>query len=660
MILEEQSTGVRLLAVDGEPTWRLVDLAHESMENLPDSRGLLRSNGQSGALIFTVSVRKWVERNRQELQMLTGDGGSTLLWLAVADKELEAVYRSSRGTLRALTGTDPTPADSLAAVPEDWGLYFIHQATGSSYVGITSNLRRRLHAHGSQKRLVLERGDRIEYLLAARPRTGGIITWADLQEAEKYHIRRLAENGVSLVNRVAGGNGQPPANRFNVGPDAHSSWGALLPQRGDLRLDWTKMTVFWGDPASPQETREADVLDLRLTWSSPTGEWLLNLAVDQGKTLLWAFADRGDVYLQSDQGSMSRELLSRLTSARYDAEALSEALTQVQVTEDIPPELEVVYWWPTAGRRNDDGVRTTPAQVLHDVTAADVLSRRLPENLTLRGFSLDETFRKEGNINAVIRVKNPEGATMYLKVEQSRSAARAEVLASLLWYKLGWPGIADRVLFTRDESVLIIPPVGGVRGIVDLGDFDEAFRSHPFENRDSLRTWRASVVKRLGLADLRLADPDDVLRFVTTNAAWGNTDRHVANINYGWQADEDSPDGGWGYLLPIDHGRCFFGNDPGGTGAKIAGSPAAAVTGRLSNPHQLLRAFVEQVDRDPDAAADVVLNWCTRLLTVLESLIADPQWSEYKPELSAMAKRTEQIQGDPHLLFNACRKVVVP
>jgi hypothetical protein len=233
------------------------------------------------------------------------------------------------------------------------------------------------------------------------------------------------------------------------------------------------------------------------------------------------------------------------------------------------------------------------------------------------------------------------------------------LLASLIWYRLGWPGIVDRVIESYDRSVLIVPPVAGVRSITDTGAFAEAFGGYPRETPGSLRVGvRSRYVKRLAIDDLRLRDPYDVIRFVIMNAAWGNSDRHAGNLHYGWERDADSADGGYGYLLPIDHGRCFFNNFPPMGGDTIVGTPLAAVTGKISNPHQLLRAFADLATAEPEAVRFVIEEWTAQLGNVLDTLAADPEWIELWGELNNMRYRVSEVSAGSSEFVNACVEVV--
>lgn len=329
----------------------------------------------------------------------------------------------------------------------------------------------------------------------------------------------------------------------------------------------------------------------------------------------------------------------------------------VQLSSGVP----IRYWRPDAGQLDDAGRVRPPAQALCAVTAHDVRTRTLPDDVLAAGITIDPDYRRPPGLNEVVRVRTPAGTHLYLKIEENSAAARAELLASLLWHRMGWPGIGERVLLSDDRQVLIIPPVGGVGGIDDWGNFNQAFAGYSLEQDGvTLDAERAGAIRRVPLHVLNLDDPDDVLRFVTMNAGWGNTDRHVNNVHFGWRTDPAAPEGGHGYLLPLDHGRCFFNNDPNRAGQRINGSPAAAVTGRISNPHQLLRAFADRAAVDPDEAAAVVAFWARAVRAVVSELAKDPEWGAYAAELGAMGSRLGAIAADPAGFVTACRKVVLP
>lgn len=182
------------------------------------------------------------------------------------------------------------------------------------------------------------------------------------------------------------------------------------------------------------------------------------------------------------------------------------------------------------------------------------------------------------------------------------------------------------------------------------------------ESITSLRSPRAHTIRRVSLADLNLADPDDVVRIVVLNAIFGNTDRHMGNLNYGEFNSPASPHWGQGVLLPFDHGRAGF-NNRAVPAREIAGTPADAVTGRVwdgSNPHQLLRPFAELARRDRSHAEAVVTATASALTQTANALLNDPAWDDHAELLAALAARGQAIVDKPAALLDAATEVVVP
>ena len=154
-------------------------------------------------------------------------------------------------------------------------------------------------------------------------------------------------------------------------------------------------------------------------------------------------------------------------------------------------------------------VTVTPGCVQDDETDhIVVVDGVLPDSVRGAGYEFDAEFRRDTSLNHVRRIRARDGSLIYLKVEENLRAARAELLASLIWYRTGWGGIVDRVVESSDGSVLIIPPVAGVRSIVDRGGFPSAFPHIGRESPETLRVGpRARYVMRLGIEELRLRDP---------------------------------------------------------------------------------------------------------------------------------------------------------
>jgi hypothetical protein len=298
-----------------------------------------------------------------------------------------------------------------------------------------------------------------------------------------------------------------------------------------------------------------------------------------------------------------------------------------------------------------------PVRLLRQLDASAIRNRQLPEALRRRGFKVDPTFTRNNNINHVIKFSGPSGQVVYAKTEENEAAIRAEALASHLWRSLGWKGLPSEVVVTNGGDVLVVPAVGTAE-VSDDGDFLHCFAVQcPFETETSMLTDRPEAVLRVELADLDLRDEDDVLRFVVLNAIWGNSDRHVQNLRYGWVDDPVAAMGGHGYLLPIDHGKCFF-NNVGVPRNHIAGTPSDAVTGKLGNPHQLLRAFTERVAQDRASSDEVLRNWLESIKESLAECAKDPAWASFSAEIEEASHRCDMVLADLPAFVAACEAVV--
>ena len=642
------------------PSWRWhqFDLDQPSTRALVAAPALVRAKeSDDNSLVLVLNLQRWVERNREQLLVDAPPGQCHILWAQPGQRRLDDLYRESRGALSALRIARPTQLQAVGDAPETWGLYRIHQERGVSYTGISSNLRSRLYAHETSGGLDYQRGDKVEILLAKQPGTHGIVTWADLQEAERHHISRLKQRGVEPINVVAGGNGMPPHGRFNPGGASPSSGQAAAAPAMFPFLDWHTATV-WAVGRRAETEHKARAMYLYTRYSLPRGEFDLQLALDPDLRV-WAIPGRTGEATQVGESRISCSLLRSLYAQRNYGADLDQALAAVDPELLLPDELKLCFWEPIVEGVKDDGEPAIPAQALHGISAADVFSRRLPRGIADQGLEVDPGFEKPGHLNPVIRVRSANGSQIYLKVESNAAAARAEVLSSLIWYRLRWAGIGDRVTLSADQTTLIVPPVGGQAGIGDMGDFGVAFADCPMESPESLRAERARVVRRVGLARLRLEDPDDVIRFVALNGAWGNTDRHLNNVHYGWRSDPDAEGGGVGYLLPLDHGRCFFNNQPRLGDKAVHGSPAAAVTGKIGNPHQLLRAFVERAADSPERARQVIERLCRDVVSILSEITVDDEWRNYVAEIEQLQARLTALREDPDAFIAACQKAVL-
>lgn len=642
------------------------DIAHDSTMNLPAAPALVAGGDDSeSSWLLVRDLRAFVDRNRSELIASSNPDTWEFRWAAPSAQVLSSEYARARGTMNALRAARPTAVAKIPEAPDGWGLYRIHQGTGTWYVGISSNVRRRLYQHRAAGRLDLERGDRVDVLHAKLPGARGVVTWSDLQEAERDHIRRLKDSGEPLVNQVAGGNGAPPAIRFYPGEAAGKEWASQEVRAPGEVPTWSDWTVTSGSHSSAADIVEHDaveasqvrVAELGIRLSTPRGEWALRLVHGYLGAELWAVPFSTSAYRAFETTTLSRRAVLELAQSQGKLDWLKSALESHVPSLTLPESTTLTFLQPTRGRRDDAGRVAIPSQALLAVTRDHVLNRELPAEAIHAGFSIDRTFRKAPSLNTVLRVAGPGGGLTYLKVEENRRGANAELLASLIWYRVGWPGITDRVIQSRDSSVLIVPPVAGTLGIADQGSFEDAFGYAPSESPSTLRCERAPVVKKLGIADLRLSDPFQVTRFVVTNALWGNSDRHSGNLNYGWKRDPDSPDGGYGYLLPLDHGRCFFNNSWFGADT-IAGTPVQAVTGSIGNPHQLLRPFAELSLSEPEATLAVATSWAGVVDMTLHRIVDNDAWTPWLAELRAMQARARQIQQSPQAFIDACVKVV--
>ena len=655
-----------VLAQGGSGSWARFDVLHDSAMALPSSPGLVsHPNSSDGVLVLVHNLRSWLTSNRAELAASCPPDGGIVEWAVPPQHEMERLYVQSRGALTALRQAPPTQIpnrNALERVPSSWGLYRIRKADGRWYVGISSNLRSRLLTHARSGMVDFAAGDDAEFILAKSANGDLVVTWHDLQAAERDHIRRMRGRGITLVNRVSGGNGLPPAERFFLtdldNPRAHPL-DASRARRARWERNWT------------EGTRPAPLINTGLTVSDVTGEWRLYFEANPEVRLVamapgdgpWSYDEHltrrlalAPVIDRYSRGTGGRDLVADLDTL---LDEYGERPTRGIGAEQI----QATFWWPTVGRATDDGGREIVPAALRQYTSAHVVAGTVPRALAEQGLQLDPSFNKGNNLNKTIRLVNAEGARIYVKKEENQRANRAEVLASLIWYRLGWRGVTRRSVLSEDGSIIIMAPIGGA-DVEDRGSFAEAFKARTGADLESPRTIaavRANQLMRVTLERLRLADDLDVVRFVVVNAAWGNTDRHSGNTHYGWQRVADGIDGGVGHLLPIDHGRCFLNNVGHLPGVQdvIIGSPADAVTGKLGNPHQLLRPFSQLVRSDRASVVAAVAEWTGKLGSVVEELLEDPLWTDFTPELSSMSARIAQVAESPEAFIDDVAKVVI-
>ena len=257
---------------------------------------------------------------------------------------------------------------------------------------------------------------------------------------------------------------------------------------------------------------------------------------------------------------------------------------------------------------------------LTDLQAAFTNNPFSVEAMLPDGWKWDKRWQG-GSLNAPRRLITPEGKFVYIKRETSEQGAIAEETYGRVLNMMGFPGVA---YVKRNGRVLAGGAVGG-DGIEDRGEFAEAFANKPSED-GYLNHYRAWVIKKVGLADLKLADEDSAVRIAVLNAVFGNTDRHHGNVKYGWVANPNEPGGGHGVLLPIDHGFMLF-NNFGSAAEDIKGTPLEAFTGKAGqgNPNQFLRAFVDRVRKDRTSAEQVYERALDDLERGLYQLGLDPK-----------------------------------
>ena len=425
-------------------------------------------------------------------------------------------------------------------------------------------------------------------------------------------------------------------------------------------MDWLEgvdhhpvLGVTGWSPLPPDQRPPFSTLNLGVRDRLPDGDCDLYLTEDRSLMAVtpgegpWRVAGRGREVTLSE--------LERLYADAHPGSDLVRDLDGYGIA--LPPRLSTTRWRPRSRFVDSSGSSVLSPYLFDAVTAAHVRARELPDELQDEGLRIDSGFVRSNNINDVIHVVDSDGREMYLKTEENPAAVRAEILCSAIWAGMQWRGLGSRVSTTDDGSVLVIPPVGDSL-VRNRGSFQEHFRLRcPPETVSTIKASRAQTILRVGLKDLMLEDEDDVIRFLLLNAIWGNTDRHRGNIHYGWRSDPSTPQGGWGHLLPIDHGRCFH-NNLGVEKSSIYGSPIEAVTGALSNPHQLLRAFAERVRKEPDTALTCANTWMNQVSRLISEMESAAGWQDYRRELRAAADRTDQIAATLPEFIRACVEVV--
>lgn len=640
--LDEQADAT----VDSMPhaNWTLFEPHRSSVVDVPRVPGVIRvRDGNSVREVLVTDLADWLTTMRDDLCSAQRDNsGHRVDWWAGSPKQLIERLRAVQGPRVALRQGKPIQlrkGDDWDKVPQDWGLYRIHRKNDDTYyVGISSNLRRRLQAHRRNDMFNLNAGDAVEVLPAKLPDDNGVITWPDLQKAEEDHIARLRERGKTVINITKGGNGNPPRKRFN----------------GLVADHLTVQAVESAIPLQRPSGLRMEHIDLGLTWNRPDRDWDLWLRED-GRICA---APDGQHSPPQREGPVPLHLewLQDRYERRYGRDLVGD-LKFVGWEHACPVSLPVIFW--SGDRRTTDrGLSHLDLEPLREMSADDVRARRLPAELARQGLAVDEAFAVANHINDLVRVQGAGGKAAYIKTEENRHAVRSEVLVSLLWSAMRWRGIPERSVANHSQDVVVSPELGA-GGIRDIGTLASVFRYAAPETTETLRVTRPGGLKRVGLQELRLHDDQDVVRFVLLNAVTGNTDRHARNLHLGSSGNAEGLHER--FLLPLDHGRCVFNNNPAEPG-RIHGDPIDAVLGRVpyANPHQLLRPLVELTARDMEVAMQTGVGWLSGLETVLQPMLNDPDWVDYREELDALAARVVVIGDRLDVFFDECAAVVVP
>ncbi len=628
--------------------WSSFDTLSWSAQSLPAEPALVLPEARFTQVpLLVLNLRAWLQDQREDLRAVARSGGSRhLLYQALLRHELTRLLIAPRGS--ALAAGRPLvlrATEDAANVSEGWGLYRIRTSGDDTwYVGITSNLRRRLGEHRRAGRLSFEAGDMVE-VLRARSEGASPLLWTDLQRAEREHIERLVRRGFTVKNITGGGNGMPPRRAYLARAEwaerADLSQWEQAPLRVEPRWSWVGRSDYY------------ELCNLHTRWSSPEGEWDLRLTRAYE---LWAMAHgTGHFRPLSGRLRMSRERLTRMY-ANLHGRDLAADLDALGEPWRLQQTYSVRFWYPSLAETGAVGSEREriPSNALQGLSREDVVRRQLPRELEEQGFEIEPRVKGSGSLNHVMQVRGGEEVRLFVKTEENADAVRAEVVASLLWHRLGWVGLYGRTISLDNDQVLVSPALGAC-DVEDRGNFGQAFRYLPLEQPDHLRADRAAVLRRVTLDDLRLADPDDVLRFVALNGVLGNSDRHQDNVHYGWRSDPKHHMGGAGYLLPLDHGRCLRNNDVRCPG-QMVGDPADAVLGRISNPNQLLRAFTQRTSTE--SATSVLFSWLGQVKEHADDLLTDPSWSRYDVELQLVSNRAGALASDLDAFMTRCRSAV--
>lgn len=646
--------------------WKRFDVFRDRASGVGRGPAVVRSPEDPHGLLVLVEeeLEFWIDTNRPELVAGGSPSQPFIEWSTPSLRILDQLRLLALNSAGALREVEPKPlhnSDSLRTTQPTWGIYRITRPDDKTFVGISHNVRTQLIAHEMSGLLDFSENCTADVVPIPLGDGRPTITWQALQRHGSDYCGALRTQGHRDVRLLSGKTRDVNALRPYL--QALGRRKGLYSNAHNSPMAWFNGRWRLGDQPCP-------LIHLGLDISNPNGEWDLFLSTRPPFAAI-AMAQGTGPWSEDDsvQGTLRVDDLVAQYSLRTNGRDLITDLSQLLPDSEaklffahVPTTFDATFWRPRVGASTEGDLKIILPAALRQLKEADVRDQRVPTELVDEGITLDESFRKGRNLNCTVRFVGPAGTAIYAKTEENSRAVRAEILASMIWHRLGWPGMSTRSVMSADQSVLIIAPVGSTR-VEDRFSFLEAFpanSSQDLENPQTILAPRAWTLVRVTLEDLKLADDLDVVRFLVVNAAWGNSDRHAGNIHYGWERRSDSPHGGVGYLLPIDHGRCFLNNNPSSDNQiGIDGSPVDAVVGRIGNPHQLLRPFAELVDRDVSVVAAEIMSWCDRLAGLLGDFVSSTEWEAFHVELSGMLKRVSVIRGAPKEFAREVAEVVV-
>ncbi len=457
------------------------------------------------------------------------------------------------------------------------------------------------------------------------------MVWADLQQAERWHIEKLRSSGRTVINHTGGGNGRPPAFRVVLsGPAA-----AIEPVPYN--------------PVAPMERRGH--LDLVVTWRRPDRDW--DITLRQDNVLCAVPGSHGERHRPGK--SLSLDRLSKMYELRHGRslpEDLASRERTVPAEEDVP-----VLYWSAAPRRLANGRVLLDSADLSELTRDEVERREIGRPLASAGYRVDPRVQRHGGLNSVVRIETEGSTGVYAKTEENEAAKRAEVVASALLVGLRWVGISDRVTQNVDATLLLVPELGA-GDIEDRGTISELFATFGREDPSTLACDNAHYLWRLTQENLRLRVPREALLLLLFDAAICNTDRNAGNLKYG--SDRGAPMGTpRGRLLPVDHGRCLLNTDPSAPGRSNI-SPIAALRGDspYGLPNQLIRPAAQLINDNFAAAVDTGTAWLSRIRDLAAEMTYD--WEDYaRDEIAVIATNSEILLADlPGVFDQVCSWVI--